>query len=159
MTHRLERRALVGGELAEVFRFFCDPRNLESLTPPWLGFRILDSTDVVVRRGTVIRYALRLQGIPLRWSSRITEFEEGVMFADEQLSGPYRTWYHRHLFRAAPTGVEVIDQVDYTLPFGILGRLTHAVAVRRQLRAIFDYRATAMQRLFPLHHPTPATTR
>jgi ligand-binding SRPBCC domain-containing protein len=149
LAYHLERRAIVGGSVDEVFRFFCDPFNLQDLTPPWLGFRILDATSAVVERGTVIRYALRLQGFPLRWASRITEFEDGVMFADEQLTGPYRTWYHRHLFRPVAGGVEIIDRVEYTMPFGVAGRAAHALVVRHQLRAIFDYRAGAMQRRFP----------
>jgi hypothetical protein len=150
MSYRLERRQVVGGSLGEVFAFFKDPRNLEALTPPWLGFRILESTDREVRLGTRIRYSLRLHGIPLRWESRIAEYVEGERFADEQLTGPYRRWYHRHLFREAPGGVAIEDAVDYELPLGILGRIAHAVAVRGQLRAIFDYRARAMSERFPL---------
>jgi hypothetical protein len=50
----------VPGALAEVFSFFKRPENLERLTPPWLNFRILSSTDAEVREGTRIRYRLRL---------------------------------------------------------------------------------------------------
>ena len=138
--YHLERREFIPARLDEVFTFFKNPRNLEALTPPWLGFKILHTTDSVVQVGTRIQYQLRLHGIPLRWESRITEYVEGERFADEQLTGPYRSWYHRHIFRTVDGGVEMTDQVEYSLPFGILGRIAHAVAVRRQLRAIFDFR-------------------
>lgn len=150
MKHELRRTQVVGGSLADVYAFFSDPVNLEALTPPWLGFRILDATDPVVTGGTVIRYRLRLHGIPVRWSSRIAEHVEMEMFADEQISGPYRHWYHRHLFRAVAEGVEITDIVEYALPFGWLGSLVHALVVRRQLAAIFDYRQAQMLRLFPI---------
>ena len=140
MIYHLERRELIAGNLDDVFAFFKNPLNLEALTPPWLGFKILHATDAAVRVGTRIKYQLRLHGIPLRWESRITEYVEGKLFADEQLSGPYRSWYHRHTFRAVDGGVEMTDSVAYSLPFGILGRIAHAVAVRRQLRTIFDFR-------------------
>jgi len=48
------------------------PHNLEAITPPWLGFRILFTNDDTVRQGTRIRYRLRIAGIPMSWESRIT---------------------------------------------------------------------------------------
>lgn len=155
MMYRLHRRQVVGGSLPAVFAFFQDPGNLEHITPPWLGFRVLSATDPAVRLGTRIRYRLHLYGLPLRWESRITEYEENRWFADEQVVGPYRRWYHRHVFSEAPGGVVVEDTVEYALPFGILGPLAHAVAVQRQLAAIFDYRSRAMQQRFP-HRPAGA---
>lgn len=159
MGKQLHRRQVVGGSLGEVFAFFKDPKNLEVITPPWLGFSVAQAPEQVDRAGGRIEYRLRLHGVPLRWTSRISEYVEGESFADEMLTGPYRRWYHRHRFSAVPGGVEMEDVVDYCLPYGVLGRLAHAVFVRRQLEAIFDYRARAIARLFPLpaSSPTPQT--
>jgi ligand-binding SRPBCC domain-containing protein len=148
MTHRLVRTTILPGDVATVFAFFKDPRNLATITPPWLGFRITAATDDRVREGTRIAYRLSLHGIPLRWESRITEYAEQSHFADEQLKGPYARWYHRHVFRAVPGGVEMTDDVTYALPFGLLGRLVHWLVVRHQLRAIFDYRTAVITRRF-----------
>ena len=154
MRERLHRTQVVGGDLAEVFGFFKSPRNLEVITPPWLGFRILGLSDHEVREGTRISYRLRLHGIPLRWESRITEYAENARFADEQVTGPYRYWYHRHLFRAVPGGVAIDDVVEYRLPLGFLGRIAHVAFVRRQLGDIFDFRARVLAERFPLR-PDP----
>jgi len=139
---------VIGADLPAVFRFFKHPRNLEAITPSWLGFRVLDASDSEVVQGTRIRYRLRLHGIPLRWESLITEYEENVRFADTMVTGPYRSWYHRHSFRAVPRGVEMEDVVDYTLPLGPLGRVAHLVAVRGQLEAIFAYRRQQINEIF-----------
>jgi len=144
----LERTQLVRAEPDRVFRFFEDPMNLERITPPWLRFRVLVSTDPQVRRGTEIDYLLRWQVFPMRWRSRITEYEPGVLFADEMLRGPYRSWYHRHHFRSVPGGVEVRDVVEYTLPCGPIGRSVHGMLIRRQLERIFDYRRNAIASIF-----------
>jgi ligand-binding SRPBCC domain-containing protein len=149
VSYRLEDQQIIGGSLEEVFAFFKDPRNLETLTPAFLGFRVAESTDQVVRLNTQISYRLQLHGIPMRWTSRITEYVEGELFADEMLSGPYRRWYHRHLFRTVPGGVEIRDIVEYELPFGIFGRLAHTLFVRRQLQAIFAHRTRVIATLFP----------
>lgn len=148
MRYQLHHVQRVAAGLEDVFPFFSDPANLESLTPPWLGFRIVGATDAPVRLGTRIRYRLRLNGIPLRWESVISAYEPGRMFADEQVRGPYRSWYHRHLFRPVEGGVEIEDLVDYELPLGVIGRLAHALIVRRQLRQIFDFRQERMRERF-----------
>lgn len=148
-TFRLHRTQVVRADLDEVFGFFKSPYNLEAITPPWLAFRVLDATDAEVREGTRITYRLRLHGVPMRWESRIAEYVEGERFADEQLVGPYRHWYHRHLFRRVPGGVAIEDVVDYRLPFGALGRLAHTVLVRRELSRIFDHRARVIGERFP----------
>jgi hypothetical protein len=149
VSYRLRQTQRIRADLRTVFRFFKDPRNLESLTPPWLGFRVLEASDREVAEGTRIRYRLRLHGIPFQWESRIAEYHENARFADAMVRGPYRTWYHRHVFRAVPGGVEIEDVVDYDLPFGFLGRLAQAVAVRRQLEAIFAYRRRRIDEVFP----------
>jgi ligand-binding SRPBCC domain-containing protein len=147
--HSLERCQVVRGDLPSVFRFFEDPANLERITPRWLRFAVVDASDARVRHGTEIEYRLRWQGISLRWRSRISEYRQDSHFADEMLVGPYRRWYHRHLFREVPGGVEMRDIVDYELPLGLVGDFVHAIVVRRQLRAIFDHRAHAIAGIFP----------
>jgi ligand-binding SRPBCC domain-containing protein len=145
--YRLTRTTHIAGDIDHVFGFFKDPHNLEAITPPWLRFRITSASDPVVREGTRIRYRLSLHGLPMSWESRITEFVEDSHFADEQLRGPYRRWYHRHRFREVAGGVEMIDEVEYQLPFGVLGRVVHWLMVRRQLDAIFDYRGAIIKTL------------
>lgn len=148
---QLHRRQVVDGDLPDVFGFFKSPLNLEAITPPWLGFRVLRASDREVRKGTRITYRLRLHGIPFQWESRITEYRENVMFADEQVVGPYRSWYHRHLFSTVPGGVAIEDVVEYRMPLGPLGRIAHAALVRRQLARIFDHRARVIGARFPAH--------
>lgn len=140
MTHRLVRTTTLHGDPTQVFDFFKHPGNLETITPPWLGFHITATSDETVREGTRIRYRLRLLGLPIAWESRITEFVQGSHFADEQVTGPYASWYHRHSFRVLDGGVQMTDDVEYRLPFGPMGRLVHWLVVRHQLRSIFDYR-------------------
>lgn len=139
---------MVPGEGQEVFDFFKDPRNLSELTPPWLNFQVRESSDPSVRNGTRIKYRIRWLGLPMRWESVIEEYVEGEHFADRMLVGPYASWLHRHLFSPVTGGVLVEDRVEYTLPLGWAGALAHRVLVRRQLEAIFDYRALALARRF-----------
>jgi ligand-binding SRPBCC domain-containing protein len=146
--HRLQRRQEVARPIDEVFDFFRDPFNLEAITPPWLRFRILSASDRPIRLGTRIQYRLRIHGFPFAWESRITEYRPGALFADEQVTGPYKRWYHRHLFTPSATGVVIDDLIDYEMPFGPLGELVHLIAVRGELARIFAHRARSIAERF-----------
>ena len=145
--HRLEREQLVPGSVADVFGFFAEARNLERITPAWLRFEVVTPEPIRMGPGTLIDYRLRVRGVPLRWTSRIEEWETDRAFADRQVRGPYRVWHHRHEFEARADGTVVRDRVLYALPLGPLGALARAAVVRRDLERIFDFRREAVRRL------------
>src|SRR5262249_5672105 len=133
----------------EVFRFFEDAANLARITPPELGFRILTPTPIAMRPGAIIDYRISLWGLPLKWRTRIAEYEPGRRFVDTQERGPYKLWRHTHEFSAEGNTTLMRDRVEYELPFGPLGAIAHAVVVRRQLNRIFSYRRQVVNELFP----------
>lgn len=96
----------------------------------------------------MIRYRLKLHGIPIRWKTEIRQWDVPHRFVDVQRSGPYRLWHHTHRFEAHQGRTKMIDVVRYTLPFGLLGRIVHALKVRADVRTIFDYRRQRIQKLF-----------
>ncbi len=146
IVHRLERRQYLEHPAEAVFAYFASARNLEQITPPWLGFEVLTDEPIEMGVGTLIDYRLRVHGVPVRWTSRIEEWEPGRSFADRQLRGPYGLWHHRHRFEPAGEGTVVSDEVDYALPLGRLGDLAHPLFVRRDLERIFSFRREAVQR-------------
>ncbi len=147
-THRLVRTQRVPTPIDDVFAFFAEAENLDALTPPFLRFRILTPTPVRMEVGARIEYGLSLFGVPFRWRTRITRWEPGVGFVDEQESGPYATWIHTHTFEADGDGTLIHDQVDYAMPFGPLGTLAHRLVVDRTLGRIFDFRRDAAAQRF-----------
>src|SRR3954468_23005074 len=102
-------RILLPRPVTEVFMFFAEPGNLETLTPPWLRFHILTPQPILMRAGARIDYRLRVHGLPVRWQSEITAWEPPVRFVDEQRRGPYRVWVHEHTFEEGDGGTEVRD--------------------------------------------------
>jgi ligand-binding SRPBCC domain-containing protein len=147
-AHRLERFQVIPRPRPAVFAFFTEAANLQRLTPPFLDFRIVTPGPIAIGAGTLIDYELRLYGVPLRWRTRIEEFEPGASFTDIQLSGPYRRWEHRHEFADHPVGTVMRDVIDYELPFGLLGAAAHPLFVRPSLLKIFDYRRRAVAQIF-----------
>ena len=149
--YTLSREQRVPYPLDEVFAFFAQPANLERITPPSLGFHILTPPPIAMREGGLIDYSLRVWGVSLHWRTLITAYEPPHRFVDEQIKGPYLFWHHTHTFREDDQGTVIGDTVRYVLPFGPLGRVAHAVYVRRDLERIFDYRAEVIAQVFPSH--------
>ncbi len=133
--------------LAETFELFADARNLEAITPPWLGFRVVGPAPIEMRPGALIDYRLRLRGIPIRWRTRIESWEPPHRFVDAQLSGPYALWHHTHTFDADGEATVIGDRVRYRIGYGPLGALALRLFVRGDLERIFEYRRDAILRL------------
>lgn len=144
----LDRTTLIHAPIERIFPFFSDPRNLARLTPPSLGFRIISCPDRTLREGDRIVYSIRLMGVRVRWITRITEWVDGIRFADFQERGPYRYWLHEHAFERAADGVLMTDHVEYDLPLGVAGRIAGGWFVRSRLRSIFEFRAKAITAVF-----------
>ena len=130
----------------EVFPFFADAGNLNAITPPWLHFRIMTPLPIEMRAGTLIDYRLRLHGLPIRWRTRISEWQPPHRFVDEQVRGPYLQWIHTHTFEAHRGGTLARDFVQYAVP---LDCITYPLFVRRGIERIFAFRKEALlQQLF-----------
>lgn len=124
----------------EVFPFFAKAENLETLTPPWLNFRITRKTTAEVQKGTLIDYRLKIHGVPVGWRTLISEWNPGHSFVDEQLKGPYSKWHHLHTFVAVPGGALLGDEVTYRVPGWIFGKIFLSAWIRADVTQIFSYR-------------------
>lgn len=129
----------------EVFGFFADARNLQTITPGWLNFVILTAGPISMHVGTLIDYRLRIHGFPVNWRTEITIWEPPYRFVDQQKRGPYRLWIHEHRFLTQAGGTLCTDHVRYAM-FG--GALVNRLFVRRDVEAIFAFRREVLGKRF-----------
>ena len=144
-THRLTSEIALAAPREEVFAFFSDAANLETLTPEFLRFRVLTPTPVEMRRGARIDYRMTVHGIPLRWQSEITHWLPPWRFVDRQVRGPYRLWVHEHDFEERDDGTVCSDRVTWAAEGD---RLVGRWIVEPDLEQIFAHRRQALVRRF-----------
>src|SRR5262249_6580748 len=135
-----EARAAIDVPAAEAFRWHARPGAFLRLTPPWMRVAVIDARGGIE---TGARLVLRVGTPPLAvpWVAVHPGTEEGHRFFDVQESGPFAHWVHEHRFEAKDPGrSDVVDRVDYTIPFGTAGEIALGAFVRRRLERVFRYR-------------------
>ena len=155
MIHTFRTSMILPCGIAEVFPFFADAMNLERITPPELCFRILTPRPISMGQGALIRYRLKLYGIPFKWSSLITVWDPPHRFVDEQQRGPYGLWAHTHCFTEQEGATRMTDEVVYELPFRPIGEILHPL-IRRLITRIFLFRQRTIHGIignggYPVH--------
>jgi len=145
----LRQELWLPGPIEDHFAFFCNAHNLDTITPPWLHFKVLTPTSVKLEKGTILDYSLRIRGIPVRWQSRITLWDPPHRFVDEQRIGPYDRWIHEHSFEPQDGGTLILDRVDFVVPGGmVLEPFLYRLLVGPDLEKIFAYRKDKLKELF-----------
>lgn len=75
-------------------------------------------------------------GIPWRMTSAISQLDRPTRFIDQQVSGPFRSFHHEHLFEVHDRRTLMRDIVSFTAPYGPLGRLAEKVFLERYMRQL-----------------------
>lgn len=164
MAQRFETRQWVPFSVELVFAFFANPANLPHMFPPMLEARVEDlrlaapparpvAQDperrfLSVAAGAGSEILISFRAFPwapsrLSWLARIVEFAWNSHFIDEQVRGPFSLFRHRHgiaaEMREGAEGTLVSDEIEFALPFGLIGRMGESIA-RRQLEKSFAFR-------------------
>ena len=115
------------------------PGALERLIPPWETVRVVKNDGPLVD-GKCVVLATKIGPVWKEWEAEHFDVVPGVRFRDRAIRGPFAAWMHSHLFEAPSASSSVlVDQVEYQLPFGILGRIGSG-HVERQLARMFAFR-------------------
>lgn len=141
------KNSVIQASARDVFAWHQLPDALKKLIPPWEKVTV-EQPPASLGGGALAVLVLHIGPMKLRWIARHRDFidrgEEGGEFTDEQVSGPFASWVHRHLVRATgPDRCELEDRIEYTVPLGWFGELAAGWHVRRKLKRMFDYRHAA----------------
>jgi ligand-binding SRPBCC domain-containing protein len=124
-----------------LFAWHAETDALERLTPPWEQVRVIRRTGTIREIGSRVEILVRIGPFWQMWISEHTACEEGRMFRDSQIKGPFALWRHTHNFKPdGPSACYLEDRVEYALPLGALGRIVAGPFVRRKIERLFSYR-------------------
>ena len=106
---------------------------------------IAGRTSGLIEAGETVTWRARHFGLWWTMTSRVTVIDQPTTFADEQASGPFRHFRHRHTFRSVPGSTFMVDEWEHTAPFGLLGWLVDTLVLGRYMRGLLERRNVALK--------------
>lgn len=116
------------------------PDAFEQLTPPSEGIKVLSRTGGIAAGARLVMSMPVLGPFRMEWHALHTVCRKPEIFIDEQERGPFAYWRHEHRFEARDQETLMTDAITYRLPGGPVVNFIGAPVVKRQLRALFQYR-------------------
>jgi ligand-binding SRPBCC domain-containing protein len=128
-----------------VWAFHERPDVLTLLTPPWQAVSVL-RREGGLGVGAESEFRLFLGPIPLPWLAHHTACDRYCEFIDEQVTGPFAYWQHRHQFVPEGDATRLTDAIAFSLPGGWVSDALGGWFVQAQLDRLFAYRHQVTRR-------------
>ncbi len=123
-----------------VFAFHELTDAIDRLIPPWETAKILQRADISEVGSQAIVETKMLGVFTWKWVAEHTAYDPPRSFEDIQVSGPFRSWRHRHVIEEHPEGSVLRDEIEYEMPIPVFGPLAAPIGVTPRLEKLFDYR-------------------
>ncbi|MDP1662147.1 MAG: SRPBCC family protein [Phycisphaerales bacterium] len=157
------KQSTINAPASLVFAWHQSADALTRLIPPWEHV-VVEQAPASLANGQRAILRLSIGPVKLRWIAEHTGFidrgPDGGEFSDFQVSGPFKSWAHRHSVTAlSPTTCTLTDHIDYQLPLGWLGRAFGGAITRRKLEKMFAFRHQVTREQNETAATSPSTTR
>lgn len=164
--YKIESSFWVPADIETVWDVGCRPQSLAKISPKHLNVSVDFDGEAYEGLEIKIRFKPSFSPLGLTWVSKIYDVistGDERQFVDDQVSGPFAYWKHTHKFvkgtkdvesstgqvqRSLTPGTWIIDQVEYQMPLGLLGKAAHCILVEKILKDMFRDRKKAFTEIF-----------
>jgi len=138
---RFVKESIIRASPERVFAFHELPDAFERLIPPWEKAEVIQKADIS-RIGSRAIIRQKIFGlIPSQWVAEHTVYDPPRMFEDVQVSGPFKSWRHRHIIAPAGDKSAVLrDEIEFEPPLSLLGQIAAPLFILPKLEKMFAYR-------------------
>ena len=140
------KESIIKASPEDVFAFHERPDAIELLVPPWENATVVQKAEIS-KIGSRAIIETRLFGlVSVRWVAEHTAYEPPRMFEDVQISGPFKSWRHKHIVEPHETGAILRDEIEFEPPMSFIGRFAAPIAIIPKLQKMFDFRHEVTRR-------------
>jgi ligand-binding SRPBCC domain-containing protein len=97
-------------------------------------------TSGLIETGQEVTWRARVFGFPVTHTSRITAYDFPRYFQDSMVRGVFHSYCHDHHFEVHAGESWMRDEVTFSSPYGVLGRVAEIVWVEHYLRKLLERR-------------------
>ncbi len=112
----------------------------ERAVPPGRTSGLLEAGEIVTFEGAHF-------GVRQRFTARITEMVRPHLFVDELVKSAFRSMRHIHDFREIGGATIMTDALEWRSPYGPLGVIADALAVKRHMRSFLVRKQGNLKRM------------
>ena len=131
--------SLIDAPVEKVWQFHERQDILDILTPPWQPVKVI-RREGGLGVGAISEFRIMLLVIPVHWLAEHIQCQTNEVFVDTQVSGPMKSWLHRHQFVSEEGKTKLIDSIEYEIPGGWLAEFILGWWVNSRLKDMFRYR-------------------
>lgn len=139
-ARRVRREQFLALPPSHVFAFIVDGANLEPTTPRSLKFQLLNPLPISLEPELILEYQWLFLFRKFQMKVRIVQVTPPGFLEEVQQSGPFRMWRYLRKLKSTTAGTWVVDELEYHLPWGVIGTLLDRLIVHRKIENLFDYR-------------------
>lgn len=140
---KFTKESVIKATPERVFEFHELPDAFERLIPPWENARIIQKADISKIGSQAIIEQKLLGLVPSRWVAEHTAYDPPKMFEDVQVTGPFRSWRHRHIIEPHTDGAILRDEIEFEPPLWIFGSIVSPFLILPKIGKMFDFRHEA----------------
>lgn len=137
---RFVKESIIRASPERVFAFHELPDVFERLIPPWENVTVIQMAAISVVGSQAILEANIFGPFKTRWVAEHTIYDPPHLFEDIQVSGPFKSWRHRHIIEPHSDGAVLRDDIEYETPFSIFGSIADTFGIVPKLEKMFDHR-------------------
>ena len=134
------KESIIRAAPERVFAFHELPNAFERLIPPWEKVKVLQKADISKIGSRTILQAKLFGLFRVRWVAEHTRYEPPTMFEDVQISGPFKSWRHRHIVLPHEEGAILRDEIEFEPPLSIFGKSIAPIVIFSKMEKMFAYR-------------------
>jgi ligand-binding SRPBCC domain-containing protein len=104
-------------------------------------------TSGLIELGEEVTWEAKHLGVKQRFTSRITGFSRPKYFRDEMVRGAFKSFVHDHHFEEHDGATTMRDVLQFSSPFGFIGRVVDKVFMAGYLGRLIASRSEALKRV------------
>ena len=95
---------------------------------------IAGRTSGLIKLGETVTWEAKHFGLVQHLTSKITEYDSPNYFVDEMISGAFKSFKHKHIFKDLGEKTLMVDEFIFESPYGIIGKITNWLFLNRYMK-------------------------
>lgn len=134
------KKSFINCSIEQLFDFHLNTQNLTQITPKDIKLNLL-THNFTPKQSAILEIISTKYFVPTYWKIEIEKLDRPNILVDKALKSPFKSWVHEHRFENVDGKTQLIDIINFEMPFGFIGKLIEPL-IKKDLEKMFNFRHT-----------------